>query len=66
LPSRRGSGSKILHERLENPPKDRSPGYAADLAVMHGLITEGRLPRCLRGEAVVSLKARYPKEHAEL
>jgi hypothetical protein len=41
LPSRKGSGSKVLDGRLENFPKDRPPGYAADLALMHWLITKG-------------------------
>jgi hypothetical protein len=41
LPPRRGSGSKVLDRRLGNPPKDRPPGYAADLATMRRLITKG-------------------------
>ena len=34
MPRRRGSGSKVIDRRLGNPPKDRPPGYAADLATM--------------------------------
>lgn len=39
MPPRRGSGSGVLDGQLGNPPEDRPPGYAADLATMHRLIT---------------------------
>ena len=65
LPPRRGSGSKVLDRRLGNPPEDRPPGYAADLATMHRLMTRGVHSQ---GDAyrLHSLKRRYEKEHAEL
>ena len=65
LPPTRGSGSKVLAKRLQVAPKDRPPGYAADLATMHRLITEGpRSPGM--GMRLGSLRNRYPEEHAEL
>jgi hypothetical protein len=41
LPSRRGSGSGVLNRRLGAAPKDCPPGYAADLAMVHRLVTRG-------------------------
>jgi hypothetical protein len=41
LPPTRGPGSDVLNRRLENFPKDRPSGYAADLATMHWPITRG-------------------------
>jgi hypothetical protein len=65
LPSTRGPGSKVLNRRLENFSKDRPPGYAADLATMHRLITEG--PRSpWTGMRLGSLRSRYREEYAEL
>jgi hypothetical protein len=48
------------------PPRyERPPGYAADLATMHRLITKG--PRSSwAGMRLGSLKNRYPGEYAEL
>ena len=65
LPPTRGSGSKVIDRRMGNHPKNRPPGYAADLATMHRLITEGpRSPGS--GMRLGSLKAKYQKEYAEL
>ena len=36
-----GSDSPVLERRLADATKDRPPGYAADLATMHRLISEG-------------------------
>jgi hypothetical protein len=65
LPPTRRSGSKVLDRRMGNPPKDRPPGYAADLSTLHRLMTEG--PRG-QGDAYRfhGLKARYREEYAEL
>jgi hypothetical protein len=50
LPPTRGSGSNVLDRRMGKLPKDRPPGYAADLPTMHPLITEGpRSPGQERG-----------------
>jgi hypothetical protein len=65
LPSRRGSGSKVLDRRLENFPKDRPRGYAADLSTMHRLITRGvHSPGAEM--RLGSLRARYREEYGEL
>ena len=65
MPPTRGSGSKVIDRRLGNPPKDRPPGYAADLATMHPLITRG--PRGpWAGMRLGSLRNRYPGEYALL
>jgi hypothetical protein len=56
--------SKVLGRRLEEAPKDRPPGYAADLATMHRLITEG-LRSLGSGMRLGSVKARYRGEYAE-
>jgi hypothetical protein len=59
----RGLGSKVLVRRLEAP--GRSRGYAADLSMMHQLMTRG--PRNAgEGMRLGSLKAKYPKEYGEL
>jgi hypothetical protein len=65
LPPTRRSGSKVLDRRMGNPPKDRPPGYAADLSTMHRLMTEGP---CGQGDAYRfhGLKARYREEYAVL
>jgi hypothetical protein len=60
----RGLGSKVLFRRLEDPPR-RRPEYTTDLAMMHRLLTRG--PRNAgEGMRLGSLKAKYPKEYAEL
>ena len=65
LPPRRGSGSKVIDRRMGNPPKDRPPGYAADLAMMHRFVTRG-----VRSQGgayrLHALKRGYEKEYAEL
>jgi hypothetical protein len=63
LPPRRGPGSKVLVRRLEDS-KGR-PGYAADLSMMHRIITWG--PRNAgEGMRLANLKAKYRKEYGEL
>ena len=65
LPPTKGSGSNVLERRLQVAPKDRPPGYAADLSTMHRLITEGhRSPGS--GTRLGSLRNRYPEEYALL
>ena len=65
LPPARRSGSKVIDRRLGNPPKDRPPGYAADLAMVHRFVTRG-----VRSQGgayrLHGLKRRYEKENAEL
>ena len=65
LPARRGLDSKVLDRRLGGTPKDRSPGYAADLAMVHRFVTRG-----VRSQGgayrLHGLKRRYEKEYAEL
>ena len=60
-----GSDSPVLDRRLGGASKDRPPGYAADLATMHRLMTRG-----VHSQGDVYrlhyLKRRYEKEHAEL
>jgi hypothetical protein len=59
----RGLGSKVLIKRLED--SNRQPGYAADLSMMHRLLTKG--PRAAgEGLRLGSLKARYREEYGEL
>ena len=61
--SMRGLNSEVLVRRLEDS-KGR-PGYAADLSMMHRLITRG--PRNAgEGMRLGSLKAKYRKEYGEL
>ena len=63
LPRMRSLDSKILNRRFENAP--RRPGYAANLSMMHRLMTTG--PRNVgEGMRLGSLKAKYPKEYGEL
>jgi hypothetical protein len=63
LPRMRGLDSKVLVRQLEDS-KGR-PGYAADLSMMHRLITRG--PRnAWEGMRLGSLKAKHPKEYGEL
>ena len=60
-----GSDSPVLDKRLGNPPKDRPPGYAADLATMHRLIAHGiQSPEA--GIRLGSLRRRYAEEYALL
>ena len=62
-PRMRGLDSKVLVRRL-GTPRGR-PGYAADLLMMHRLITRG--PRGAgEGMRLGSLKARYRNEYVEL
>ena len=64
LPLRRGLKSKVLAKRL-NSASERKPGYAADLSMMHRLITRG--PRNAgEGMRLGSLKAKYREEYGEL
>ena len=65
LPARRGLDSEVLDRRLGGAPKDRPPGYSADLSTMHRLISRGVRSQ---GDAyrLHGLKSRYPEEHAEL
>jgi hypothetical protein len=64
LPRIRSLASKILVRRLEDASR-RSPGYAADLSMLHRLIVRG--PRNAgEGMRLGSLKAKYPKEYCEL
>ena len=64
LPKMRGLDSRVMVRRLEDANRGR-PGYAADLATMHQLITKG--PRNAgEGMRLVSLKAKDPKEYGEL
>ena len=65
MPPRRGSGSKVIDRRLGNPSKDRPPGYTADLSTMRRLITRG-VHSAGAGMRLGGLRARYPKEYAEL
>ena len=60
-----GSDSPGLDRRLRKPLKDRPPGYAADLAKMHRLMSRGVHSQ---GDAyrLHGLKRRYEKKHAEL
>jgi hypothetical protein len=63
LPRMRGLDSKVLVRRLED--SNRRPGYAANLSMMHRLITRG--PRSSgEGMRLGSLKAKYPTEYGEL
>ena len=60
LPLMRGLASKVLARWLEDP--NRHPGYAADLLMMHRLITRG--PRNTgEGLRFGSLKAKYREEY---
>ena len=63
MPSTRGSVSGVLNRRLkealEGPPAAR---HAADLAVMHGLITRGVRSRWA-GMRLGSLRSRHPEEY---
>ena len=63
LPHMRGLASNVFVRRLEDS-KGR-PGYAADLSMMHRLITRGSRNA---GESMRlgSLKAKYRMEYAEL
>ena len=64
LPKMRGLDSKVLARRLVNPPRTR-PKYAADLSMMHRLVTRG--PRNAgEGMRLGTLKAKYRKEYGEL
>ena len=59
-------GSPVLDRLLlADAPKDRPPGYAADLSTMHRLMSRGVHSQ---GDAyrLHGLKRRYEKEHAEL
>jgi hypothetical protein len=57
------SESMVLVKRLEDT--NRRPGYAADLSMMHRLMTRG--PRNAgEGMRLGSLKAKYREEYAEL
>ena len=59
----RGLDSKVLVRRLAIPGS--RPGYAADLSMMHRLITRG--PRNAgEGMRLGSLKAKYRKEYDDL
>ena len=59
-----GLDSPALDRRLA-APKDRPPGYRGDLRLLHRYANEGVRSR---GAAMrfASLKAKYPKEFAEL
>jgi len=65
LPARRGLDSKVLDRKLGGTPMDRPPRYAADLAMMHRLVTRG-----VRSQGgayrLHGLKRGYEKEYAEL
>jgi hypothetical protein len=64
LPRIRDLDSKVLARRLEYTSKKR-PQYAADLSLMHRLLT--RCPRNAgEGMRLGSLKAKYRKEYGEL
>ena len=64
LPLTRGLYSEALARRLEGA-SERKPGYAADLSMMHRLITRG--PRNAGvGMRLGSLKAKYSEEYGEL
>ena len=60
-----GSDSPVLDGRLRKPPKDHPPRYAADLAVIHGLISRGPGGQ---GDAYRfhGLKSKHREEYAEL
>ena len=61
-----GLNSAVLDRRLaDDAPKDRHPGYAADLATMRRLISRGARSQ---GAAyrLHGLKRRYEEEYAEL
>jgi hypothetical protein len=62
LAATRGSGSKVIDRRMGNPPKDRPPGHAADLATMHRLITRG-VHSLGVGMRLGSLRAGYPRAY---
>ena len=64
LPRMRGLNSRVLVWRLEDAPRGRQ-GYAADLSLMHRLITCGRR-NAGKGMRLGSLKTKYPKEYGEL
>jgi hypothetical protein len=53
-----------MDRRLGNPPKDRPPGYVADVSMMHRLITRV-VHSGGAGMRLGSLRAGYPKEYAE-
>ena len=57
--------SPVLDRRPADAPEDRPPGYRGDLRLLHRYIDEGVRAQ---GPAMrfASLKARYPKEYAEL
>ncbi len=59
-------GSPVLDRLLlADAPKDRPPGYAADLSTMHRLMNRGvHSPGA--GMRLGSLNARYRKGYAEL
>jgi hypothetical protein len=64
LPTKRSLGSKGMVRRLEDALRGRQ-GYAADLSMMHRLITRG--PRNVGGGMRLgSMKAKYRKEYGEL
>jgi hypothetical protein len=61
-----GSDCPVLDRLLlADAPQDRPPGYLGDLRLLHRYVNEG-----VRGQGpamrFASLKAGYPKEHAEL
>ena len=60
----RGINSKVLARRLEDAPRYR-PKYAADLSMMHRLITKGSR-NAGEGMRLGNLEARYPEEYDEL
>ena len=64
LPKIRGLDSKVLVRRLEDALRGR-PMYAADLSMLHRLITRG--PRNAgEGMWLGSLRAKYLEEYGEL
>ena len=61
LPARRGLDSRVLDRRLGGAPKDRPPGYAADVATMRRLIIRG-VHSQVGAYRLHGLKRRYEKE----
>ena len=64
MPPMLGLDSKVLARQLEDAPRDR-PKYAADLSMMHRLITRGTR-NAGEGMRLGSLKAKYRREYGEL
>jgi hypothetical protein len=63
LPRMRGLDSKVLVRLIEG--LKGSPGYVAELSMMHRLMTRG-VHSPGEGMRLGSLKAKYCKDHVEL